>query len=622
MSKFWKISGSVFLTLMIIIPCYPESTDFASWSADLTHPYFSAWHPGFSSRLTGTNPDTAVYGWRQYDITGISVLDVINCLTVHYTDSTGQNYIFYIAQDTKGNIRYLQEGDTSFLDTLPIFFPASTSNNVSWTIPYLMGQHRFQIFSHNTYQKNSYNLGPYDNSLFMRHYWDEALMGQIVTAPRIGYVQYDGQDISTLQEPALGKLQGVVTDAWSNALLSDASILLEGGAPRRATSDTNGFYSIIDIPQSTYSLTVQKALYRDYKSDITTPLSTTMEFNIELIPLSGSISGTITDNRTGSPIAGANIQLDGLDATRIQTDTSGFYRFQNVRIGSHQVQTWGAIYKFAEKTADVTTDQETTINFQLEMLNGAITGVIRNSLSGVPVVGAPVQIDGLDATRVTTSADGSFTLENVVPGYHDVQTWQDGYFFLQIRVNVQPNQTLDMGNVYLAPTSSILPEGTNFYFDDGAGGWTLKSFPGVFGVPLSTSSNGHLGLSPGGNTNCFGYWESPFIAFTPGKTYRIRFTLTSNLDDPQRLPNARLRINSGNNQIISFLSIDSRGSGESSPTTTPKTYDVIFLPPISSSSYGFTICFDLINIGTDDDATAWIYLESVETTAVNITETQ
>jgi len=622
MSKFWKLSGLIILTLMLLIPCYPDTSDFASWSADLTHPYFSAWHPGFSSRLTGTNPDTAQYGWSQYDVTGTAILGEINCLSIRYTNSTGQNYLFYIAQDTKGNIRYLKEGDTSFLDTLPIFFPANTSNNVSWTISYLMGQHRFQIISHNIYQKNTYNLGPYNNSLTMRHYWDEALMGQIVTAPRLGYVQYDGQDISTLQEPALGTLQGVVTDAWSHVLLSDAPILLEGGAPRRATSGADGFYRIIDIPQSVYSLTVQKTQYRDYKSDITTPLSTTLVFNIELIPLSGSISGTVTDIRNGSPIAGANIQLDGNDATRIQTNAAGFYRFSNVRIGSHQVQTWSAIYKFVEKTADVTTDNETVINFQLEQLNGAIKGILKNSLTGAPVEGATVQIDGLDATRVTTPVDGSFMLDNVVPGYHDVQTWSPGYFFLQIRVNVQPNQTLDMGNVHLVPSSSMLPEGTNFYFDDGPGGWNFKSFPGVLGVPLSTSSNGHLGLSPGGNTNCFGYWESPFIAFTPGKTYRMRFTLTSNLDNPQRVPNARLRINSGNNQIISLLSIDSRGGGESSPTTTPKTYDVIFSPPVSSSSDGFTICFDLINIGTDDDPTAWIYLESVENEAVNIIKAQ
>ena len=622
MSKFWKISGLIILTLMLLIPCYPDASDFASWSADLTHPHFSAWHPGFSSRLTGTNPDTAQYGWRQYDVTGTTILGAISCLTVHYTDSTGQNYLFYIAQDTKGNIRYLKEGDTSFLDTLPIFFPANTSNNVSWTITYLMGQLRFQIISHITYQKNTYNLGPYNNSLFMRHFWDEALLGQIVTAPRLGYVQYDGQDISTLQEAALGTLQGVVTDAWSHVLVSDASILLEGGAPRRTTSGADGSYRIIDIPQSVYSLTVQKTQYRDYKSDITTPLSTTLVLNIEMIPLSGSISGTITDIRTGSPIAGATIQMDGDDATRIQTNAAGFYRFSKVRIGSHQVQTWGAIYKFAEKTANVTTDNETVINFQLEQLNGAIKGILKNSLSGVPVEGATVQIDGLDATRVTTAVDGSFMLDNVVPGHHDVQTWLPGYFFLQIGVNVEPNQTLDMGNVQLVPTSSMLPEGTNFYFDDGAGGWNFKSFPGIMGVPLTTSSNGHLGLSPGGNTNCFGYWESPFIAFTPGKTYRMRFTLTSNLDNPQRVPNARLRINSGNNQIISLLSIDSRGGGESSPTTTPRTYDVIFTPPTSSSSDGFTISFDLINIGTDDDATAWIYLESVENEAVNIIKEQ
>jgi hypothetical protein len=103
-----------------------------------------------------------------------------------------------------------------------------------------------------------------------------------------------------------------------------------------------------------------------------------------------------------------------------------------------------------------------------------------------------------------------------------------------------------------------------------------------------------------------------------GKTYRIRFTVKSDQENPVQAPLIRLRTNSGNGQTAGLLVIDSKTDADSSPTTLPKTCDLVYAPPSSASSFGFTISFDLVNISTTDNANAWIYLESVEVQSVEL----
>ncbi len=627
--NFWSF---IFLSTVVIFASVATGAEFADWSADFTHPYLSAWHPGFSSSLYGTNPYTGQTGWKKYVVEGQTTLGGINCLPIHCTTipsipPEGDDYYVYLAQDTDGNIRYLKEGNLSFLPDPPIFLPATTSDGKTWSIQYQdpkypMGQHRFSIYDHGTYKKNAFGFGPYEDSLYVRHYWEGALVGLIVVVPRFGIVHYDGRDIAQLQEAALAIVEGEVSDAWSNELISGATVWLDHNPPRQTLTDADGIYRFVDLPQRAFQLDVTKLLYEDFTTYVTTTLGGTTKRDVALIPLHGSIAGVVQNALDSQPISGATVQIDGNDATRQTTGSDGLYRIDNVRIGTHKVQAWATNFNFAEKDADVTADTITEINFALESINGSIEGVLRDSVTSAPVSGGTVQIDGDSGTQYITGTDGSFRLEDVIPGLHYLQAWGPGYLFFQKRVTVEANETVNVGDVFLVPESSLLPAGTDFYFDEGPDGWQFYSIPDTFDEPQTTSTDGHLGLSAGGHINCFGFWESPRIAFVIGKTYRARFTLRSDQTDPICVPTARLRINAGNSQTIATLMVNSLGDGEASPTTTPSTYDVVFSPPISSASCGITLSFDLANIGSEDNPDAWLYLESVTLEAVAVTPEQ
>lgn len=595
-----------------------QAVEFGAGSADFTNPYLSAWHPGYSAKLYGPNPDTALTGWRKFVVEGETLLNSIHCLPVHFTSSAGANYRIYIAQDTNGNIRYLKEDSTSFLPDPPIFIPAATSNGTTWDIQYFTGQHRFTIAYHETYPENSYGFGPYSNSLYIRHYWDGALMGLIVVAPRFGFVQYDGENLSERQLSNLGVVEGIVRDAWNQTPLASVTVWFDQIPPRKTTTDSTGHYSFLDLPERNYQLECFKNLYHDYSLSVHMPLGGTIVRDVDMIPLSGVIKGKVTDAWTTLPVPNATVQLDGDVNIRVYTDALGSYRMENVRIGSRYVQAWGASHKLDGKLVDVTTDQESELNFSLQPVFGVVEGVLRDSLTLEPLQGGWVQLDNQPDTQIITGGDGVFRLEDVPPGIHYLQAWASGYLYYQKRISLDISETLSLGDVMLVPEDYMLPPDTRFTFEEGPDSWKFNSAPDFFSVPSATDDNGHLGLSPAGSSNSYGYWESPFIAFNPGKTYRVRFTMMSDQDDPEKVPTVRLRINSGNNQTVGLLVINSTTDGDSSPAVFPRIYDLVFTPPSSASSFGFTIGFDLVNIGTADNASAWVYLEEVEIQEVDL----
>ncbi|HPB30804.1 MAG TPA: carboxypeptidase-like regulatory domain-containing protein, partial [Candidatus Sumerlaeota bacterium] len=548
--------------LLLLAATGAAAVDFTEWSADFTHPYFTLWRQGYKSKLYGAHMDTGQVGWRVYDVLGEITLGTVKCLEVRYTTNTGTDYSFYIAQDTGGNIRLLKEGTLSFESNPPIWFSANTSVDSWWAINYTSGERRFSIAYTGTYSKNAYGFGPYENCRYIRHYWSSALAGLIVATPRLGYVDYDGRTLSELTLPAIWNIEGTVTDQWTGAPVADATVKMEGGAPRQTKTNAQGFYRFTDLPNDYLTLVVEKKDFRTYSQIMTPESNGTKLADVELIPETGTIRGTVTDAASGLPIQNIIIQRDGIETTRVYTDASGKYAMDEVRVGSHYIQAWGNQHLLQGKQAAVIVDATVVINFVMEGVNGTISGILRDRESNAIISGGYIQLDSIESTRVSSGTDGAFLLENISPGVHALQAWADGYLFSQTNITLEAGAQLNIGNLLLLSSAGLLPEGQDFNFEQGTEGWVVHGVTaGGFDVPASSSNGGSLGLSPGGSQTCFGYWESPPIAFTPGRTYRARFILRGSLENPEHLPMARLRVNSGNSQSAGMLTVDSLGKG-------------------------------------------------------------
>lgn len=82
----------------------------------------------------------------------------------------------------------------------------------------------------------------------------------------------------------------------------------------------------------------------------------------------GTIAGTVTSRTDGSTIGGAEVIVDsGQSAT---TDVNGYYFISNVPVGEHSVEASAAGFRAQSKTAIVSENQQTTVNFALKPRKG------------------------------------------------------------------------------------------------------------------------------------------------------------------------------------------------------------------------------------------------------------
>jgi uncharacterized membrane protein len=144
--------------------------------------------------------------------------------------------------------------------------------------------------------------------------------------------------------------------------------------------------------------------------------------SLSRIIVPGSITGSATDAKDGSPMVGATVS----DGTRAATtDAFGKYTIVDVPAGSYQVVASKAGYQSSSLTVTVVAGATAIANFSLSqiILPGSITGSVANA-KGSPIVGAAVS----DGTRTaTTDATGKYTIANVPPGTYQVVASKEGY---------------------------------------------------------------------------------------------------------------------------------------------------------------------------------------------------
>ncbi len=149
-----------------------------------------------------------------------------------------------------------------------------------------------------------------------------------------------------------------------------------------------------------------------------------------------------------------------------------------------------------------------------------------------------------------------------------------------------------------------------YTFDSGSEGWLYQGLVPPYDEPTSSTTGGHLGLSPAGSWFCFSYWESPENILASNKVYRALFELSSSVSNNDDAVQFRLRIN----QKGAWQSWDRVVNSKHlhAPSNIDwKTYQVLFDPIITGAEDDDIIFnFDIMSFDTFDDIYSWLYLES------------
>lgn len=147
----------------------------------------------------------------------------------------------------------------------------------------------------------------------------------------------------------------------------------------------------------------------------------------------GSISGTITDSETGSPIAGAKVMVNC--HTSATTSSDGRYTIANLAAGDYTVSAMkmGAYaMKAYPSPVHVAEGQAVTgIDIALAPMgggggNGSISGTVYDKKTNAPIAGAKVMASGCMKSAMTAE-DGTYTITGLADGSYTVKAMKSGY---------------------------------------------------------------------------------------------------------------------------------------------------------------------------------------------------
>lgn len=141
----------------------------------------------------------------------------------------------------------------------------------------------------------------------------------------------------------------------------------------------------------------------------------------------------------GAPVAGAEVHAVDADE-RTTTGPDGRFRL-GVPEGTHTLRVTAFGFEPFETT--VTVGRQETVEVSVDLVpvpRGGIAGTVRDR-SGAPVAGAQVTATGPQQVQTTTAADGSFTVNGLVPGEYTVTLRADHFVPATASATVVAGQT-------------------------------------------------------------------------------------------------------------------------------------------------------------------------------------
>ena len=178
----------------------------------------------------------------------------------------------------------------------------------------------------------------------------------------------------------------------------------------------DGRYAVTGLsPGAGLALSVTRSGFLQANLAVTVTAGQTATQNVGLVrlPASGVVSGTISDDSSGAPLAGVQVTIGSVSTT---SDLGGAYQVTGVAPGTGlALRATRAGYFQREATVEVSAGQVTTRDLALTAIpgTGAIGGIVSDSRSSLPLEGVVVTIGGFSAR---TDTAGRYGLTGVATG--------------------------------------------------------------------------------------------------------------------------------------------------------------------------------------------------------------
>ncbi len=248
------------------------------------------------------------------------------------------------------------------------------------------------------------------------------LSGTTTTAVNVG--ETSTADITI--EPT-GIVTGIVRRA-NNIIVVGATVNLRfGETVRRATTDTSGRYTFIDVPTVAATLDIfDSASNTAARAAVTITSDATITRNLTLIP-GGIVRGLIT-GANNEPVANAQVTLTTVGGTLTTTTGSdGRYEIGGVLQGNVVVQVTNPATGFRGRVEGGIGQSGSTLTLDIRLsASGTVTGIIFRADGTTPAVGIAVTLTNTSVfprftMQSTTDANGRYTFDGVLVGNFTVE---------------------------------------------------------------------------------------------------------------------------------------------------------------------------------------------------------
>lgn len=170
-------------------------------------------------------------------------------------------------------------------------------------------------------------------------------------------------------QPTTGTITGTVRNAQTSLPVAGATVQTDTG--QSAQTGANGAYTLSNVPEGSRQVTATAGGYQS--QTVTVPVvagqTATRDFSLQPAPVStGTITGTVRDAQSLSPIVGATVQTDTGQST--QTGSNGTYTLANVPQGSRRVTASATRYTAQAATVQVVAGQVAVQDFSLSRAAG------------------------------------------------------------------------------------------------------------------------------------------------------------------------------------------------------------------------------------------------------------
>lgn len=236
--------------------------------------------------------------------------------------------------------------------------------------------------------------------------------------------------------PQLGAVSGFVRDDY-NQPIAGATVTAAGIT---ATSGGDGSYTLANIPVGAQTVNGSATGYRSASATVTVLANQTVQQDLTLPRVTGTIKGRVTNAATGQPINGADVDLLPFPLSFGTSDASGNYTMTGAPTGAQVILASAPGFYAKLAVVNVVADQTSTQDFALTPQLGEVTGTVFDKFAQ-PIDGATVAVAGTNIAT-TTGSGGIYRLSNVPVGVQTLNVSAPGFTSAQVTANVVVNKTI------------------------------------------------------------------------------------------------------------------------------------------------------------------------------------